>query len=671
MKEQRTVSVNAMSKKTKYDWSYHALAYSFVVFCLGFILHTTAQAQAYNSGRASLLRSDFSRAETQLLAATKSAKSKTELAETYKYLGVAQYMRGNKYQAIASFGRAKSINPAIKLTANEVADESVIPVFLAARPPRANKTSATAAAKPATTGAPGVAKQKSRKTLLKVISNAPSARISLDGIAYGNAGQDIEVQPGTVILEVSSPGFITKAVKVKLEPLTTSSVTVNLERPAPKPKPQVIASQPKTNIPLPGVTAARAGKKDTLGAASKRAKTDLFGDDDKMPEFTEFQQPLDQRPQVAAPQVVTPPPPPQHPVMPPQGYGTTPYGLQPSYPPQAYPQSPVVQQPYPTYPVAPLYPSYPAYPSYPVYQAPTYGPAPYPGQPYGGYSAMPSSPYGYMHPSTPVAPPSPSYTAPTDPYGGYLGPPPEAPISSSPPAIDPEPSISGPSHRSMPPPPILPPPSSTSRSVKRTNTKPEKCSTLVKVLPFGFGQFCKGSTAKGLFFLGSEAGALYFYKANTDAANSYQLRLKEILAEREAARADVPVDEQENFDIETSAKESQGKAVINKAKQNAQYSMLAFVGLWGAGVFDAMTSPDPSASKNIKKKKRSKPRVIHSYNLDLETAPLGTVAMDISLNRSDLGADLYSDLLVGYTPVQDQQNGRLMHALTVGINWDL
>ncbi len=655
-------------------WSDHRFLSASVVFLLIFLLTTSAFAQAYKPGRASLMKSDYRGAEAQLSAATKIAKSKNELAETYKYLGVAQYMRGNKAAAYASFVRAKALNPSVKLTANEVADESVIPVFASA------KASAKVSSPPATAGrsrsplaasrAPGIAKQKSKRTLLKVLSNVPSARVSLDGIAYGSAGQEIEVQPGTVVLEVSSPGYKTKAIKVQLEAMTASSVTVNLDKLAPKPKPQPLRSQPSKGIPLPGMTGPIANNKQGPAAGVKKPKNDLFGGDDSIDDFSQFQQqPMASRPQTNSPQIVTPPGPPQQPVMPPQGYGTGPYGQQPAYPQSPYVQSPYSQAPFPQQPYT-GYPMAPVYPAYPTYQAPAFAPAPYPMQPYGVYAAPTVNPYAYTQPAPPVPPPSPVYSAPADPYGGYLGPPPESPTAISPPAVDPGPTVAEKSSSGMPPPPILPP-SSSSGSGKRSVTKAESCSTLVKILPFGFGQFCKGSTAKGLFFLGSEAGALYFYKSNTDAATSFQSRLNQILAEREAARADIPADEQEAFDIETSAKESQGKAAINKARQNAQYSMLAFVGLWGAGVFDAMTSPDASSSGKSKKGKRSKPRIMHSYHLDLDTAPLGTVAMDWPIETRFSASHLDSEFLLGYTPIQNPRHGRMMHALTMGVTWDL
>ena len=638
----------------------------YVILFLLLTMNAAAFGQSYKAGRASLMKSDYKKAESQLTGALKSAKSKAELAETYKYLGVAQYMSGNKAAASASFVRAKAANPSVKLTASEVADESVIPVFNASNGTQRSAALGPRSSRGQTSGVGGVSKQKSKRTLLKVVSNVPSAQVSLDGIAYGTAGQDIEVQPGAVVLEVSANGYKTKAVKVQLDALTTSSVTVDLEKIPPKPKPLPAQPQAPRGIPLPGNGGSIAANKKSPGASAKKSKNDLFGGDDGADDFTQYQRPA------MPPQPVIPPAPPSQPVMPPQGYGITPYAAQPAYPqspyPQSpYPQSPYAQQPYPIYQPTPVYP---AYPSYPMYQSPAYGPSPYPAQPYGGYGAPPVNPYAYSQPAPPVQAPSPSYSAPADPYGGYLGPPPESPSVTPPPVVDIEPPKSNNSGGGMPPPPILAP-INTPRTAKKSAVENERCSALIKILPFGFGQFCKGSAAKGAFFLGSEVGALYFYKANTDAAASFQTKLNSILLEREAARADVPADEQEAFDAETAAKETQGKAAISKAKQNAQYSILAFVGLWGAGAVDAMISPTPGKSSKSKKSKKRSPRIIQSYNLDLETAPIGTLAMDLPFDRVGPESALESDLMIGYTPIKTSGSSRLLHAMTVGVTWDL
>ncbi len=608
------------------------------VLLIIFSIPQTSMAQVWKTGRSSLMKNDFKSAKAQLSKALKTSKSGAERAETYKYLGVAQYMSGDRNGAIASFKMAKANNPAIQLTAAEVIDESVIPVFNMARatsagsPParRTNNTSTARAAK-----APAMTRQKSKKTLLKVISNAATASISIDGITYGTAGQEIEVQPGTVILEVSAAGFKTKAIKVQLRPLTSSVVTVNLDKIVkPKPKPPVVARNiplPNGGMPLPGAKQAKTKQPGGKG--------DLFGDD---PMADQMYAPVPQaQAQPQAPGTyVTPPPAPSQPVQPMQGYG----------------QAPGMYQPMPQY--APPMPTSP-YPVYPQYAPPMqpYGMPYYPPAPYGGYMAPPN-PYAYA-PPPPVSPYG-GAPAAADPYGGYLGPPVESSADSASPPLADGPISSG---DGMPPAPIV---AGNSKSAAKASAPVDKCGA-IRLLPFGAGQFCNGSTLKGVVFLGGEVAAIYFYRSNAAAADAYQKKLNAILAQRAIDREPITdPDEGQAFDNETQKKREQGTAAIEKAKQNSQYSLVSFVGLWGLGVLDAyINKPKPKTKKG-----GSKPRINYSMDLDLDLAPLGTwaVSMPYSLSGEQLTE---VDYQFGYTPIRDVQNDELRHSLTFGIKLQL
>jgi hypothetical protein len=220
----------------------------------------------------------------------------------------------------------------------------------------------------------------------------------------------------------------------------------------------------------------------------------------------------------------------------------------------------------------------------------------------------------------------------------------------------------------MPPPPILAPVGGSKTKSKSSSTGSD-CSALIKLMPLGAGQYCQGRTGKGTLLLAVEVGALYFYKSNSDAAASYQSKLNGILAEREAARTEVAESDLETYDAETAAKQSQGNAVINQAKQNAQYSMIAFVATWGYGAYDAMSYKGTSKSSKGSKKRRS--RIIHSYNLDLETAPYGSFALTAPELPYSSGEFDSPFVAVGYTPVDLRHNGQLSHALTVGLSMEL
>lgn len=614
----------------------HATAVAVCIFTFLFVLCDVALSQAWKQGQASLMKNDFKSAKTQLTAALKKSRPGPELAETYKYLGVANYMLGDKNAATQAFSMAKASHSAVKLNASEVLDESVLVVFNRAKPasPASNQTRSTQASAPRVGGnqppqtksSPGITRQRSKRTLLKVVSNAPSAAISIDGINYGAAGQELEVSPGTVILEVAANGFKTKAIKVKLQPLTSSLVNVNLDRiVVPKPKPKVaqpVAHASQSKIPLPGQPQKVAGKNAGGG------KNDLFGDDPMADQS--FAAP--QQPQVM-PRTVIPPPAPAQPVMPAQPY---------MQPPMAYP-------------MAPQYSPYPMYPQYAPMQP--YGAPMYPASPYGGYMPPPN-PYAYP----PTPPPSTYSPAPmADPYGGYLGPPPEASIvepSAAPMADGPASSGGG-----MPPPPILPP--SKSSPAKPKTAAHDKCG-FIRILPFGAGQFCSGSNLKGAAFLGGQIAALYFYRANSTVAASSTQKLNNYIASR-AVERQTTSDDLDLFDNETNTTVNEAKKRIGAAKQNATYSIASFAGLWGLGVVDAYINK-PGAAK---KKKSKKPRIMYSYDLDIDTAPLGTWAISIPNSSIQEQLDPFLEYRLGYTPVRRPIDQSLVHSITLGVSVDL
>ena len=604
-----------------------------------------ALSQAWKAGRSSLMKNDFKTAKNQLSAAVKKSRPGQELAETYKYLGVAHYMSGDKNSALQAFRLAKSNYPSVKLSPNEVLDESVISLFNQANNNRAAASASRGITRSAKKGVqslprqnqssvPAISRQKSKRTLLKVVSNVPSAAVSIDGINYGSAGQELEVPPGTVILEVAANGFKPKAIKVKLQPLTSSLVNVNLEKIiiAPKPAPRV-APLTQAKIPLPGQPKAVNSKKPSAN------KNDLFGDDPMGNQSFSVAPPA-----APMPQVVTPPPAPAQPVMPQQGYA------QPGYAQPGYAQPPT------GYPMPPQYaPSpYPVYPQYAPMQP--YGAPVYPAAPYGGYMAPPN-PYAY--------PPTPAPYAPApmaDPYGGYLGPPPEASIVD--PGVAPLADGPGVSGGGMPPPPMSP--TDSSPKAKSKNVAQDKCG-MIRLLPFGAGQFCNGSTLKGAAFLGGQVASLYFYRTNSTSAVSVKKKLDVYLQERQIQKDETAPEDLETFEAETISQEKKAKDTIDKANQNAQFSMVSFVGLWGIGVLDAYINKPVKTNK----KKTKKPRIMYSYDLDLDTAPLGTWAVALPNDTLTKNIALTSEYKLGYTPVRDFDTNNILHSITFGVTLDL
>ena len=285
------------------------------------------------------------------------------------------------------------------------------------------------------------------------------------------------------------------------------------------------------------------------------------------------------------------------------------------------------------------------------------------------------SPYGgYQQPANPYAAPAPSpyqpYTPPpvSDPYGGYLGAPVESAVQAPPPA--PLPVVDTGSSSGMPPPPRL----IEERKPAKNKTKsgPSSCSAVIKLLPLGAGQFCYGSPIKGVFFAGSESASLYFYYVNSTAAKTYAAIKTKNHNEREAARVDQPVGDVDAYDAETDAADARAKTAIGKATQNAQYSIISFGGLWAIGVVDAFVngSPRPKASK------RKSPRILHSYNLDLRRAPMGTFSLALPYESSLLASQTLQGeapptYFIGYTPMRDSHHNNLIHSMSIGIELEL
>lgn len=293
---------------------------AFIVCALLSLSGGSATAQVWKPGRQLLMQNNAKAAEAQLMVALKKAKSKSELAETYKFLGVAQFMAGNKAAASSSFQKSKSINPGVTLSDSEVVDESVIPFFKSVNP----ASIAGQGTQRRGQSQAALSRQKSKKTLLKVMSNVPAASVRIDGIAHGNTGDEIEVDPGTIVIEVTAPGYRSAKNSVKIERNMTSVVTVNLDKIQPKPRPKPLPlpsaqTEPK-GIPLPnptGAGVASANGNQSNPNNKKNNKDNLFGDEPSDAEFAA------QIPAAAAPmpsiqpgmnpQMVVPPAPPVQP----------------------------------------------------------------------------------------------------------------------------------------------------------------------------------------------------------------------------------------------------------------------------------------------------------------------------------------------------------------------
>jgi hypothetical protein len=189
---------------------------------------------------------------------------------------------------------------------------------------------------------------------------------------------------------------------------------------------------------------------------------------------------------------------------------------------------------------------------------------------------------------------------------------------------------------------------------------------MIRLLPFGAGQFCNGSTLKGAAFLGGQVASLYFYRTNSTAAVSVKQK-RDVYLEGRIILRDETTEDLSEFDAETISQEKKANDTIDKANQNAQFSMVSFVGLWGIGVLDAYINKPVKANK----KKVKKPRIMYSYDLDLDTAPLGTWAVALPNDTLTKNIAVTSEYKLGYTPVRDIDTNNILHSITFGVTLDL
>lgn len=583
-----------------------------------------------NVGESLIMKGDYQGAIKTLTPSSKGNQPSPVRAQAFKWIGVAQYMLGQKDSATKSFQFAVRLNPRITLSADEVADESIVPIFNGIKTSNSSKqpTTATAAgasktAVPSMVGANGrvpskessaTAKARSleaSRTLILIKSNVPSAQIIVDGVLAGSIGTEIDVDPGTREIDVTAKGYITARRRVTIKAKTLNTLTIDLNRPKPK----------------AAVVKAPANPK----ARQNSGGSDLFGP-------TTASDPGLVMPATPSPSTramgVVPPPLPQQP----QPMYQQPMYQQPMYQQPMY-QQPMYQQP--------MY-----QPPPPGYQQPMYAPPnpyyPPPQQPYSPYAPF-GSPYGgYIQPQAPMyAPPSiyQPYVAPPpqqsfapppiDPYSsGAAMPTLEPPTADLPPpsleeSLGSEPVVSSKSSKDDGRPPPMKPPinlGSSKRSKSSAKSSDSGCGVFIRLLPLGAGQFCQGKFLRGLMFAGAQVGGAYFWKANSDAAAKYQGQLDQVLADRQTERETVPAGDQAQFDVDTGNKETEGKAAINQASQNATMSIAVAGGAYAVSIIDAFLFDTPT--------KKPKKRAKLSLNLPFETT---TPSIKLSMMWPNLG----------------------------------
>ena len=93
------------------------------------ILSLPAQAQTFEDGYQSYVRNQFPVAELQFKNALKKASAQEEKGFILKFIGICQFMRGDKKNAGISFNQSLSMDRSIQIDAEEVLDPTVVTFF--------------------------------------------------------------------------------------------------------------------------------------------------------------------------------------------------------------------------------------------------------------------------------------------------------------------------------------------------------------------------------------------------------------------------------------------------------------------------------------------------------------------------------------------------------------
>lgn len=96
---------------------------------LGLMFAGQAQAQTFEEGYQSYMRNQFPVAELQFRAAVKKAKTREDRAFIQKFIGICQFMRGDKKSAANSFYEALGFDRNITIDEEEVLDPGVVSFF--------------------------------------------------------------------------------------------------------------------------------------------------------------------------------------------------------------------------------------------------------------------------------------------------------------------------------------------------------------------------------------------------------------------------------------------------------------------------------------------------------------------------------------------------------------
>lgn len=115
----------------------------------GLMFAGQSQAQTFEEGYQSYMRNQFPVAELQFRSAVKKAKTKEDRAFIQKFIGICQFMRGDKKSAANSFVEALNSDRNITIDEEEVLDPGVVSFFAVIKTRWLNTPEGRAAAAPA------------------------------------------------------------------------------------------------------------------------------------------------------------------------------------------------------------------------------------------------------------------------------------------------------------------------------------------------------------------------------------------------------------------------------------------------------------------------------------------------------------------------------------------
>ena len=204
----------AKKKQSKEKTGPMKLAVLISALLLSFQMSTKAFGSDYQTGYNQYASGNYALAEQTFKDALQNSSTTEEKAKTYKMLGICQYMQGKRRDAKTSFIEGIKLNYNITIASTEILDESILDFFTSIKKELP----------------PSIANENRNKTgTLFVVSNL-HADITIDTSTKAKANETITLDKGFHKLEISYPGFKSKAFPIQIEANKEKRIDVDLEK---------------------------------------------------------------------------------------------------------------------------------------------------------------------------------------------------------------------------------------------------------------------------------------------------------------------------------------------------------------------------------------------------------------------------------------------------------